>query len=51
MTYSMLKNILSNQQLRQKMSQSSLEIIEKHDINNSISQYEKIYTDLQNYFS
>jgi len=42
-----IKNILSDEQLRKKMSLSSLAIIEKHDINTAIGQYEKIYIDLQ----
>jgi glycosyltransferase involved in cell wall biosynthesis len=43
-----IQNILSNGALRQKMSQNSLEIIKKHDINNTINQYETIYTNLKN---
>jgi len=42
-----MQNILSDSALRQKMSKSSLEIIEKHDINNTISQYENIYASLR----
>lgn len=42
-----MQNILKDNALRQKMSQSSLEIIEKHDINNTINQYENIYASLR----
>ncbi|MDO8511822.1 MAG: glycosyltransferase [bacterium] len=42
-----MQNILSDSALQQKMSQSSLEIIEKHDINNTINQYENIYASLR----
>jgi len=39
-------NILSNKKLRQQMSEQSLKIIEKHDIKNTVKQFEKLYEKL-----
>ena len=38
-----IRAIFSDEDLRKKMAQRSLEIIEKHDINNTIQQFEDIY--------
>jgi len=38
--------ILSNPSLQQEMAQNSLKFIQKHDIENSLSAYEKIYQDV-----
>lgn len=40
-------NILTDKTLRERMSKKSLEIIEKHDINTAIENYEKIYEELR----
>jgi len=38
--------ILSNSSLQKEMSQKSLELVQKHDIENSLSAYEKIYQNI-----
>ncbi len=43
-----MNKILSSEELRKTMSQRSLQVIEKHDIKNTMVRYEKLYGELIN---